>query len=87
MELDPILALELDPSSWMKWTAEGMRQPLMTALTMGLAPMTVHIVKMQELSVPSEVTSHICHVIEEIMLYDHQNNSSLRMHCRRRATG
>jgi len=49
------LALELDPSSWMMWTAVGVRQALMSALTEGLVSTTVITVKMQELSVPSEV--------------------------------
>jgi len=49
------LALELDPSSWMMYTAEGVRQALMSALTEGLVSTTVITVKMQELSVPSKV--------------------------------
>jgi len=44
--LDQILAVELDPSFWMTWAAEGMRQPLMSALTEESASTTVIMVKM-----------------------------------------
>jgi len=46
--LDQILAVELDPSFWMNWAAEGMIQPLMSALTEESASTTVITVKMQE---------------------------------------
>jgi len=45
--LDLHLAVELDPSLWMKWTAEGMRRPLMSALTEELVSTTVITGKMQ----------------------------------------
>ena len=43
--------MELDPSSWMMWAAEGMRQTLMIALTTYLVSITAGIMKMQEWSV------------------------------------
>ena len=42
------LARELDLSSWIMWTAEGMRQSLLIATTMELVTTAVHIFKMQE---------------------------------------
>jgi len=42
------LALEMDPSSWMMWPAEELRQTLLTVLTVGLASMTVTTLRMQE---------------------------------------
>ena len=41
------LVLDLDLSSWMNWTAEGMKLILMIALTT-MEIVTVFIVKMQE---------------------------------------
>jgi len=42
------LILEMEPSSWMKSPAEEMRETWLTALTVGLASMTVFILRMQE---------------------------------------
>ena len=47
--------------------AEGMKQALMIALTVGLVSTTVIIWRMQEWSVPSKVASHICRIIEKIV--------------------
>ena len=42
------LVLGLALSSWIMWTAEGMRQSLLIATTMELVTTAVHIFKMQE---------------------------------------
>ena len=55
------LILELDLSSWMMWTAEGMRQTLLIVITMDLETITVVIVKMQEWF----VSCRVCDNLEE----------------------
>ena len=46
--LHTFLVMELDPSSWMMWVAEGMRPTLMIVLTTYLVSITAGIMKMQE---------------------------------------
>ena len=55
------LFVGLDQSSWIMWTAEGMRWTLMIALTMELVSITVVIMKMQEWFV-QKVQLDICMV-------------------------
>ena len=48
MQHSSMCRLEMDPSFWMRWPAEEMRQTWLTVLTVGLASMTVFILRMQE---------------------------------------
>ena len=67
------LLLELDLSSWIMWTAEGMRQMSVVAPTMELGSTTVVTVKMQEWSVNKVqlCITHLYVVLINFRLYVH----------------